>query len=197
VDVPSVERSPHEVLGRDTERFSFWPARLLRDAAQLGGAPVGGEALYTGANGATTEGRPENEAAGAFPLRLLLFDTNSLWAGRTALTPLMLEMAGFREDIAWDSWVEIHPETARRSGIKEGDRVRLESSAGSLVTRARLADVIPPDAVAMPRGLGHRHFGRFASGAGTNPVALVSPSQDLWTGVAVLGTRVRLAPVRT
>ena len=197
VDVPSVERSPREVLGRDTERFSFWPARLLRDAAQLGGAPVEGEAFYPGANGATTEGRAENEAAGAFPLRLLLFDTNSLWAGRTALTPLMLEMAGFREDIAWDSWVEIHPETARRSGIKQGDRVRLESSAGSLVTRARLADVIPPDAVAMPRGLGHRHFGRFASGAGTNPVALVSPSQDLWTGVAVFGTRVRLAPVRT
>jgi anaerobic selenocysteine-containing dehydrogenase len=196
IDDPGAERSPRGILGRGVERFDFWPAQLLRDAAKLEGTPVTSETIYVGADGAPTEGPPENAAAEAFPLRLLLFDVNTVWAGRTALTPVMLEMTGFREDIAWDSWVEIHPDTARRSGIRQGDRVRLDSPAGSLLARARLAPVVPPDAVAMPRGLGHRHFGRFASDVGANPVALVSPVPDRWTGAAAFGARIRLARVR-
>ncbi len=194
VDAPVAERSPAEVLGRGVERFNFWPARFFRDAAALG-RPATDEALYgageAGAGG-SAQGRAET---GGYPLRLLLFDTNTLWAGRTALTPLLLEMTGFREDIAWDSWAEIHPETARRSGIRNGDRVRLESPEGSVLARARLAPVVPPDAVAMPRGLGHRHFGRFASGIGGSPVALLPAGPDRWTGTTLQGARVRLTPV--
>jgi hypothetical protein len=59
-----------------------------------------------------------------------------------------------------------------------------------------VAPLVPPDAVAMPRGLGHRHFGRFASGVGANPTALVALRLDAWTGVAMLPTRVRLAAAR-
>jgi molybdopterin-containing oxidoreductase family iron-sulfur binding subunit len=156
---------------------------------------VGGAPIYEGAHGAANKLRSGDTADHTYPLRLLLFDTNTLWAGRTALTPVMLEMTGHREDIAWSSWVEIHPETARRGGITQGARVRLESPTGSLVTRARIVSVVPPDVVAMPRGLGHRHFGRFASGVGANPIELVAAGSDPRTGVMASDTRVRLTPV--
>jgi anaerobic selenocysteine-containing dehydrogenase len=124
-----------------------------------------------------------------------VFDTNTLWRGRTALTPVLMELTGSREDIAWDSWVEIHPATAAHLGVRDGDRVQLQSAAGSLVTRARLASVVPPDAIAMPRGLGHRHFGRFANGVGANPITLLAARSDPRTGSTVLVTRVRITPV--
>lgn len=191
VDAPRGEHSPAELMGDRTERFDMWPERLLADARKLGGTPVADDALYRGPPQAADAG-----AAGrsGHPLRLLLFDTNTLWAGRAALTPVLLELSGFREDIGWDSWVEIHPETARRERIQAGDRVRLDSPAGSLLARARITPVVPPDAVAMPRGLGHRHFGRFATGVGVNPLALVTPALDRWTGSAILEARVRLTP---
>jgi anaerobic selenocysteine-containing dehydrogenase len=181
------EHSPAELFGDREARFEFWPQRLLADAQKLEGAPVGDDAVYKGAPQAANAAGPSEH-----PLHLLLFDTNTLWAGRTVLTPVLLEMSGFREDIGWDSWVEIHPETARRNRIQAGDRVRVESATGSVVARARVAPVVPPDAVAMPRGLGHRHFGRFATGVGVNPLSLLPPILDRWTGAAILQTRVRL-----
>jgi anaerobic selenocysteine-containing dehydrogenase len=194
VDVPRSERSPADVLGAGVERFGFWPAALLGEAARLAGAPVPAEVIYTGHEAPAGGATDLDAGAGAFSLRLLLFDTNTMWGGRTALTPLMLEMTGHREDIAWDSWVEIHPDTAKRLRVESGDRVRVDSPAGSLVTRARLAQVVPTDAVAMLRGLGHRHFGRFASGVGANPLSLVPAGVDRWTGAAVTAVRVRIAP---
>lgn len=189
VSAPRGEHSPAEILGDRRERFDFWPARLRAEAGRLTGAPVPDDAPYLGTGEAPAAGAAD---PALYPLRLLLFDTNSLWAGRAAMTPVLLEMSGFREDVGWDSWVEIHPETARRHRVEEGDRVRLESAAGSLFVRARIAPVVPPDAVAMPRGLGHHHFGRFANGVGVNPLALVSPVLDRWTGSAILGARVRV-----
>jgi anaerobic selenocysteine-containing dehydrogenase len=186
------ERSPAELLGDRAARFDLWPSGLLADARELGGAPLADIALYPGAPEAASAAESSDH-----PLQLLLFDTNTLWAGRTALTPVLLEMSGFREDIGWDSWVEIHPETATRHRIHAGERVRVESAAGSLVARARIAPVVPTDAVAMPRGLGHRHFGRFANGVGVNPMSLVSSTVDRWTGAAILETRVRLTRMQT
>jgi anaerobic selenocysteine-containing dehydrogenase len=194
VAAPRGAHSPAEILGDHRERFDFWPAQLRAEAGELAGAPIPDDATYRGAGGAPAAGAAD---PAVYPLRLLLFDTNTLWAGRTAMTPVLLEMSGFREDIGWDSWVEIHPETARRLGVEAGDRVRLESPAGSLLVRARVAPVVPPDAVAMPRGLGHRHFGRFAAGVGVNPLALVAPVLDRWTGGAILDARVRLMRAQT
>ncbi len=191
VDVPEPGRTPHEVL-MAAERFDFWPPRLLEDLTKLAAPTLPAEALYASRGDVMPE-RAAGIQDDRHALRLLLFDTNTLWAGRTAATPYMLEMSGHREDISWDSWIEIHPETARRRGIAEGERARVESPYGSLVVRTRIAAVVPPDAVAMPRGLGHRHLGRFASGVGVNPMALVAPRVDAWTGAAVLATRVRVS----
>ena len=178
IDSPEVAHAPEELLERGHAKFRVGPESTVRDSN--GSGRPGGDA------------GPRPAAAERYPLELLIFDTNTLWRGRTALTPLLLELTGAREDVAWDSWVEIHPETAGRLGIRAGERVQVESAAGSVAARARLAPVVPRDAVALPRGLGHRHFGRFANGVGAHAPTLLSPRSDPRTGATIFTTRVRV-----
>jgi menaquinone reductase, molybdopterin-binding-like subunit len=194
-DAPSIERTPAELLGGGTARFEFWPGALIRDVRRIAGGAAGDESIYDRQVGTTSEPTPEGESRGAYPLDLLVFDTNTIWRGRTALTPLLLELTGSREDIAWDSWIEIHPTTAERHGIRDGTRLRIESPTGQVVARARITSVVSPDAVAMPRGLGHSHFGRFANGVGANAMSLIPVRVDPLTGAALLVARVRFANV--
>ncbi len=194
VDGRQSEPSPETILGPNAPRLHFFPSRLHRDLETLTGSPLPRAALYTGISERENGEEPSSPSGRDRPFQLLLFDTNTLWSGRTAGTPLMLEMAGFREDIAWDTWLLIHPEAARINRIEEGGRVRIETTAGRVVVRARLSVTVPRDAVAMPRGLGHRHFGQFATGVGANPMELIPARAHPWTGAFVLETRCRLAP---
>jgi anaerobic selenocysteine-containing dehydrogenase len=96
----------------------------------------------------------------------------------------------------WNSWVEIHPQTAARLGLEDNDLVRVISSHGELEAPVVLFPGIRPDAVAMPLGQGHEDYGRFAAGRGSSVMQLIAPSQgedqDL---LAWAATRVRLEPV--
>ncbi len=47
-------------------------------------------------------------------------------------------------------FVELHPDLAERTGIGDGDRVRVTSRRGSAVGAARITDTIRPDTVFMP-----------------------------------------------
>lgn len=190
VDAPSVDRTPAELLGNGTARFQFWPQALISGTA-------GDETIYDRFAGAAGQRLPEAGPRGDYPLDLLVFETNTIWRGRTALTPLLLELTGPRENIAWDSWVEIHPTTAKRHGVRDGARVGIESRTGRVTARVRVTSVVPPDAVAMPRGLGHHHFGRFANDVGVNAMSLIPARVDPSTGAALLVTRVRFANART
>ena len=58
-------------------------------------------------------------------------------------------------------YLEIHPDTAAKRGIKDGDRVRIKSSVGSIEVYARLYGGIRPDTVALPMIHGHWGMGRW------------------------------------
>ncbi len=189
VDAPEVGRSPRELLPDGEPRFRFAPEGFTRDARRLGAAP---DTLLPPPAPAGSGGAPLG--SGSYPLALLLFDTNTLWDGRTALTPVLMELTGAREDIGWDSWLEVHPRTAARHGLRDGARARVESATAAIVTRVRVTPSVSPDAVALPRGLGHTQFGRFARGAGANAATLVDAAADRRTGGFVLAGRVRVAP---
>jgi thiosulfate reductase/polysulfide reductase chain A len=51
---------------------------------------------------------------------------------------------------------EINPETAKRIGVKEGDRVRVWSRAGAIELAAHLTEAVRPDEVHVAHGFGHR-----------------------------------------
>lgn len=62
----------------------------------------------------------------------------------------------------------IHPETARRLGIAEGDEVAVESPQGSIRMHAHLTKRIHRQVVGAQHGGGHWALGRFASKGGGN-----------------------------
>ena len=56
----------------------------------------------------------------------------------------------------------INKDVAGRLGIENGDKVRVSSSLGSLITKVLTTSRIHPDSVAIAAGLGHRAVGKVA-----------------------------------
>ena len=80
---------------------------------------------------------------------------SSLWSEGTANSKWVREI--FHSNRLW-----INKDAAGRLGIKNGDKVRVISSIGSLVTKALTTSRIQSDSVAMAAGLGHRAVGKVA-----------------------------------
>jgi anaerobic selenocysteine-containing dehydrogenase len=106
----------------------------------------------------------------------------------------------------------IHTRTAGSLNLKDGDRVRLVSEAGSLETVVHVTAGIFPKAVAMARGFGHTGCGRIAravpfesedpdtalvwwsaEGAGVNPcLVVVAKTDPEGGGIAWMDTEVKM-----
>ena len=133
------------------------------------------------------------EFAGDGPLYFLPYVSQSFADGSLAHLPWLQELPDVLTSAMWSSWVEIHPKTAEQLGIQAGDLVEVASSQGSVRAPAILSPGIAPDLIAMPVGQGHEHFGRFASGRGTNPLSLLAPIAEKETGsLAWAATRVKI-----
>lgn len=65
-------------------------------------------------------------------------------------------------------YLEIHPETAKKRGIKDGDRVRVKSTVGAIEVTARIYGGIRPDTVALPMIHGHWGMGRWTKNSGVS-----------------------------
>jgi len=129
------------------------------------------------------------------PLHLITFRVLPNPDGQAANLPLMQEMFGYTVRRFWDSWVEIHPETAAEYGISDGAWVRVESSVGSISVRAKLNPGILAYVVAIPFGLGHSSYGRYAKGRGENPYSILRNLYDLLSGKPALeATKVKIFP---
>jgi menaquinone reductase, molybdopterin-binding-like subunit len=132
-------------------------------------------------------------AASDFPFHFLLYVSQSFGDGSLAHLPWLQELPDVMTSAMWSSWVEIHPKTGERLGIKHGDLVEVASPQGSVRAPAILSPGIAPDMVAMPVGQGHENFSRFASGRGANPLSILAPLAEHETGsLAWAATRVKL-----
>jgi anaerobic selenocysteine-containing dehydrogenase len=131
---------------------------------------------------------------GDYPFYFLPYASQSFGDGSLAHLPWLQELPDVLTSAMWSSWVEIHPQTGERLGIKPGDLVEIASSQGSVRAAAVLSPGIAPDMVAMPVGQGHQNFGRFATGRGANPLSILEPSNVADTGtLAWAATPVKLA----
>jgi len=136
---------------------------------------------------------PREPEASGFPLLLRPFFLLALGSGESASSPWIQEALAVHVPAAWESWVEVNPETARAAGIADDDAVWVESPKGRLRVRARIFEGVPPDVVAMPIGQGHALAGSQGRDTGVNPMELVENVRDARAGMAVLGrTPVRL-----
>ncbi len=129
-----------------------------------------------------------------YPFRLIPAVTPSLRDGRPANLPWLQESPDPLTTVVWDSWVELHPSTARAMQIREGDVLIITSATGSVRAKAYLFPGIHPGAVGVPIGRGHESYGRFASNVGVNILKIINPIFDRDSGeLALYSTRVSVA----
>ena len=93
--------------------------------------------------------------------------------GRGANKPWLLENPDPITKITWQSWVEIHPDTAAKLDVREGEIVELTSPHGKLRVQVYVYAGVRPDTFAMPLGLGHTEYGRYAKDRGVNALDLL------------------------
>ncbi len=120
-----------------------------------------------------------------------------LTVNRANVMTLRLANAKWPAEILHENPLWINPETARARGIREGDRVKVSSATGSLITRVRFSHGVHPRVVTLTEGLGHSQLGKFArakkekssdsdtnllwwkeEGNGVNPNALIQADFD-------------------
>lgn len=127
-------------------------------------------------------------------LALILFEPLPIAGGVGAELPFLPELLDPGHEARWETWVELHPETAQQIGIKDRARVRVVSDRGAIEARARVTERVVAGAAAIPVGLGKQAGGRWASGVGANPFRLLAPARDPGSRLPDFGsTRVRIS----
>ncbi|MBW3571311.1 MAG: 4Fe-4S dicluster domain-containing protein [Gemmatimonadetes bacterium] len=123
-------------------------------------------------------------------LHLVVYPSMRFYDGRTANRPWLLELPDPVAKVSWDSFIEIHPATAARLDIKQGDELEVTSPHGSVTARAYVYPGVVRDTVAIQMGLGHQAFGRWTEGVGVNPMRLLGTLDPATGAVNHAGMRV-------
>ena len=189
------------------ERGGWWPATSARETpdGRARREPPLTQAVRAGTlrTAAAADGRPVGWSqpqfdgdAGEFPFHLLPYASTTFYDGSTAHLPWLQEMPDPMTSAMWSNWIEINPEAAARLQVATSDMVEISSRHGSVRAPVVVTPGIAPDVVAMPLGQGHESFTRYASGRGSNPIAILAPVTEPETGaLAWAATRVRIARV--
>jgi len=168
--VEATWRALHAGLGDGADFATFWTkareAGGLFQEAEVDAVALRPEVLASGLD------LPASPAGG---LILVAVPHLFLYDGRGADKPWLQELPEPVAQIVWDSWAEIHPETAAGLGVGEGDVVEVRSAHGSIEVPAHLDSRARREVVIVPLGQGHTAYGRYASGRGANPWAVLPP----------------------
>ena len=134
--------------------------------------------------------------AATYPFYFLPYASQALLDGSLAHLPWLQELPDPISTAMWSNWVDLNPQTAARLGIADGDLVDIASAHGTVRAPAVLSPGIAPDVIGMPVGQGHETFTRYASGLGSNPIAILGATTEPDTGaLAWAATRVKIARV--
>ncbi len=146
------------------------PARVGHDFARLQFTP----AAFTGANDG---------------LVLMATPSPMLFDGRGANKPWLQEVPDPATKITWQTWVEVHPETAARLGVSNGDLVKITANGKTMQPAVYVYPGVRRDVIAIPIGRGHEEYGRFGKGHGGNVLRLLGTVTDGSGALAFCQTR--------
>jgi molybdopterin-containing oxidoreductase family iron-sulfur binding subunit len=129
---------------------------------------------------------------------LLLYPYPSVktFDGRAANRPWMQELADPITQAVWGAWAEIHPETAKKLGIKQGDAVILRTNEGESHVPAYVTEHVHEGIVAVPLGQGHSSYGRYAKSAGEGSAFSLLPKTVATNSSAITLTGVPVKVIR-
>ena len=146
-----------------------WRSALARGGAYAPAPAARSVQLAAGAAGSVTA--PAFDGDGEFVL--LPFPSSMYSDGRGANRPWLLENPDPVTKITWGSWIELHPETARRLDVRDGEVLTVRSPHGTVAAPVYVYAGVRQDVVAMPLGLGHTEYGDYAKGVGVNVLDLL------------------------
>jgi molybdopterin-containing oxidoreductase family iron-sulfur binding subunit len=171
------------------ETPDFWVESLQKGLIKIDGARKELQPRYVDIQLAMEETEDAE-----YPLYLVPSPRMGLFDGRHANLPWLQESPDQISKVVWDSWAEIHPTTASKLGIKQGDVLQISSPQGMIEAKAILIKGIHHDVIAVPLGQGHTEYGRYARNRGANPLRILNPSKDHKTGeLAMYATRVKVS----
>jgi anaerobic selenocysteine-containing dehydrogenase len=182
----------HKKLSDGSDFDEFWAAALERGGL-WSEATV--EQVRLGADAARLTFEPATFDGAADGLAVLPYASLHFYDGRGANRPWLQEIPDPVTKAAWASWAEVHPDTAKAIGASDGQLVTVESMHGKLEASLITNSQLRPGVVAIPIGQGHTQYGRYATGRGINPIALIDPAPEaLSGGTRWLSVRARLTP---
>jgi len=113
-----------------------------------------------------------------YPLYLINWKEASHTHSRTQNNPILLELKP-------DNPLVVHPDTAAKYGLKDGEDAIVESSYGQVQAKVKVSRRIHPEVVGLQHGFGHRNLGRLAKGRGTADGVLRPIKADPLSGMAL------------
>ncbi len=186
---PAVEAPPPE-----PPDFETWWA----DALRRGGVTLPADPVEAAVRPGVFDADLAAELGAPAPRRrlgLVAYPSLHFFDGRGANRPWLQEIPDPLLKTTWGTGVEMTPDTAEALGAEEGQLVTVESDHGqvdaSVIVNPHLADGV----VAIAIGQGHTDFGRYATGRGVSPMALLDPAPEAPSGgVRWVGTGVDVTP---
>ncbi len=189
-----------KLLRTPSGKFEFY-SNILKNQIKRAADRAGGMSRFLDTLGLKSEDDrlylPHHDAVGGEQPSDSSFVLNTYrlmsMSGVTASSPWLQETLAPHVEESWGNWVEINSKRARELGIRNGDRVWIDSPKGKIQLPARILPTVAPDMVHIPFGQGHRAYGRWARGRGSNPNDVILSLEDTLKGFGILaGTRVKI-----
>lgn len=98
------------------------------------------------------------------------FSSVKTFDGRAANRPWLQELPDPMTSAVWDSWVELHPDTAAALKVTTGQTVAVRNRYGEVRGPVLVSPYIAKGVAGIPLGQGHNAYGRFASAVGKGSV---------------------------
>ncbi len=182
-----VSGGPHATTGRDwvVQRWAALnPGEIWEESLRRGGTwktggtggknlpPKAGHNAIRISRQSPAAEEPDNRA------ELWLWPSVLLHDGRVSNRGWLQENPEPVSTVVWGSWIDLHPDKARRIGITQGDVIEISALNGKtprvkLEAPARLTEEVSPETVALCLGQGHSAHGRISSGLGANGFVLI------------------------
>lgn len=126
------------------------------------------------------------KGSGSDALVVYPFASIKTFDGRAANRPWLLELPDPLTQILWDSWAELHPDTAKRYGLAHGDVVTIRNDFGEINVPVYVTEFVHKNIVAVPLGQGHKSFGRYAEQVAEANVWSLLPAFSLVSAKAAI-----------
>jgi molybdopterin-containing oxidoreductase family iron-sulfur binding subunit len=171
----------------------LWWVETLAAGGLYGEAPAPAPVRLAATAAQVAAAKPEFDGTGAFYFSA--YPTSMLFDGRGTNKPWLLENPDPVTKITWQSWIEVHPDTAADLDVREGEILRLLSPHGAIEAPVYVYPGVRRDVLAAPMGYGHTQYGDYATGRGVNALDLLGAPGDA-AFVPYLSTRVSVEKTR-